>query len=53
MYRIVPSYEQTDPRYGNEGFRRVRDELLPALANSDGFVSYCSAYDRAGAVSRR
>ncbi len=47
MYLVVRSYEQTDPRFGNEGFRRVREDLLPALSRIEGFVSYYSAYDRA------
>ena len=47
MYLVVRSYEQSDPRFGNEGFRRVRDELLPALSTIEGFVSYYSAFDRA------
>lgn len=46
MYLVVRSYDQSDPRFGNEGFRRVRDELLPILSGLDGFVSYYSAYDR-------
>jgi hypothetical protein len=52
MYLVVRSYEQSDPRFGEEGFRRVRDELLPILSGIEGFVSYYSAYDRArGAVT--
>lgn len=43
---VMRSYAQTDPRFGNEGFRRVRDELLPMVAEIEGFVSYYSAYDR-------
>lgn len=46
MYLVVRSYEQSDPRFGNEGFRRVRDELVPILADIEGFVEYYSAYDR-------
>ena len=46
MYLVVRSFEQSDPRFGNEGFRRVREELLPILSEIDGFVSYYSAYDR-------
>lgn len=46
MYLVVRSFEQSDPRFGNEGFRRVREELLPILADIEGFVSYYSAYDR-------
>jgi len=46
MYLVVRSFEQSDPRFGNEGFRRVRDDLLPILFGIDGFVSYYSAYDR-------
>ena len=46
MYLVVRTYEQSDPRFGNEGFRRVRDELVPILSGIDGFVSYYSAYDR-------
>jgi hypothetical protein len=45
MYLVVRSYEQSDPRFGEEGFRRVREELVPILAEVDGFVSYYSAYD--------
>jgi hypothetical protein len=45
MYLVVRTYEQSDPRFGNEGFRRVRDELLAILAEIDGFVEYYSAYD--------
>jgi hypothetical protein len=45
MYLVVRTYEHTDPRFGEEGFRRVRDELLPALTEIDGFVNYYSAYD--------
>jgi hypothetical protein len=45
MYMVVRSYEHTDPRFGEEGFRRVRDELLPVLAGLEGFVKYFSAYD--------
>ena len=45
MYLVVRTYEHTDPRYGEEGFRRVREDLLPVLSELDGFVSYCSAYD--------
>jgi hypothetical protein len=52
MYLVVRSYEQSDPRFGEEGFRRVRDELLPILSGIEGFVSYYSAYERArGAVT--
>ena len=46
MYLVVRSFEQSDPRFGNEGFRRVREELLPILSGIEGFVSYYSAYDR-------
>jgi hypothetical protein len=46
MYLVVRSFEQSDPRFGNEGFRRVREELLPILSAIEGFVSYYSAYDR-------
>jgi len=46
MYLVVRSYEQSDPRFGNEGFRRVREELLPLISGIEGFVSYYSAYDR-------
>lgn len=46
MYLVVRTYEQADPRFGEEGFRRVRDELVPILADIDGFVEYYSAYDR-------
>jgi hypothetical protein len=46
MYLVVRSYEQSDPRFGNEGFRRVRDELVPIMAGIEGFVEYYSAYDR-------
>jgi hypothetical protein len=46
MYLVVRSYEQSDPRFGEEGFRRVREELVPILSEIDGFVSYYSAYDR-------
>jgi hypothetical protein len=45
MYLVVRTYEHTDPSFGEEGFRRVRDELLPALTEIDGFVNYYSAYD--------
>jgi hypothetical protein len=45
MYLVVRSYEQSDPRFGQEGFRRVREELAPILAGIEGFVSYFSAYD--------
>ena len=45
MYLVVRTYEHTDPSYGEEGFRRVREDLLPVLSEMDGFVSYCSAYD--------
>jgi len=41
-----PQLQQSDPRFGNERFRRVRDDLLPILSGIDGFVSYYSAYDR-------
>ena len=47
MYLVVRGYEQSDPRFGNEGFRRVREELLPIISEIDGFVSYYSAFDRA------
>jgi hypothetical protein len=46
MYLVVRSYEQADPRFEEEGFRRVRDELVPILSNIEGFVSYYSAYNR-------
>jgi hypothetical protein len=46
MYLVVRSYEQSDPRFGNEGFRRVKEELLPLLSGIEGFVSYYSAFDR-------
>jgi hypothetical protein len=45
MYLVVRSYEHTDSRYGDEGFRRVRDELVPLIAKVEGFLSYYSAYD--------
>jgi len=45
MYLVVRTYEQSDPRFRDEGFSRVRDELLPILAEIQGFVSYYSAYD--------
>jgi hypothetical protein len=45
MYLVVRTYEHTDQSYGEEGFRRVREDLLPLLSEMDGFVSYCSAYD--------
>jgi hypothetical protein len=45
MYLVVRSYEQTHPRYKEEGFRRVRDELVPLISAIEGFVSYYSAYD--------
>jgi hypothetical protein len=45
MYLVVRSYEQSDSRFGEEGFRRVRDELVPILAGIEGFVSYYSAYN--------
>ncbi len=52
MYLVVRTYEHTDSSYGEEGFRRVRDGLLPALSEIDGFVSYYSAYDSSrGAVT--
>ena len=52
MYLVVRTYEHTDPSYGEEGFRRVRDDLLPVLSEIDGFLSYYSAYDEArGAVT--
>lgn len=47
MYLVVRTYEQSGPLFGNEGFRRVREELLPILSAIDGFVSYYSAYDQA------
>jgi hypothetical protein len=50
MYLVVRTYEHTDPSYGEEGFRRVRDDLLPALTEIDGFVSYYSAYDEVRGV---
>jgi hypothetical protein len=45
MYLVVRSYEQSDPSFRDEGFQRVRDELLPILSGIEGFVSYFSAYD--------
>ena len=45
MYLVVRSYEHSDARYQQEGFRRVRDELVPLLSAIDGFVVYYSAYD--------
>lgn len=50
MYLVVRSYEHTDPSYGEEGFRRVREDLLPALSEINGFVSYYSAYDSSRGV---
>jgi len=50
MYLVVRTYEHTDPSYGEEGFRRVREDLLPILSEIDGFVSYYSAYDAAHGV---
>ena len=50
MYLVVRTYEHTDPSFGEEGFRLVRDELLPSLAAIDGFVNYYSAYDEARSV---
>lgn len=47
MYLVVRTYEHTDPSYGEEGFRRVREGLLPILTRTEGFVSYYSAYDEA------
>jgi hypothetical protein len=46
MYLVVRTYEQADPRFGEEGFRRVRNELVRVLAGIEGFVEYYSAYDR-------
>jgi hypothetical protein len=46
VYLVVRSYEQSDQRFGNEGFRRVKEELLPILSGIEGFVSFYSAYDR-------
>ncbi|MGH2670252.1 MAG: hypothetical protein ACRDH5_14240 [bacterium] len=46
MHLVVRTYEHTDPRYEEEGFRRVRDELVRILSGIDGFVEYYSAYDR-------
>jgi hypothetical protein len=45
MYLVVRTYEHTNPSFGEEGFRRVRDNLLPVLSEIDGFVNYYSAYD--------
>jgi len=45
MYLVVRTYEHTNASFGEEGFRRVRDDLLPALTGVDGFVNYYSAYD--------
>ncbi len=45
MYMVVRSYERADPRFANEGFRRVNDELLPTISAIGGFVSYYAAYD--------
>jgi hypothetical protein len=45
MYLVVRSYEHTDSRYGDEGFRRVREELVPLISKIEGFVAYYSAYD--------
>jgi hypothetical protein len=45
MYLVVRSYEQSHPRFGEEGFRRVREELVPLISGIEGFVSYYSAYD--------
>jgi hypothetical protein len=45
MYLVVRTYEHTDPSFGEEGFRRVRDGLLPVLTEIDGFINYYSAYD--------
>ena len=50
MYLVVRTYEHTDPSYGEEGFRRVRDDLLPVLSEIDGFLYYYSAYDEARGV---
>ncbi len=47
MYLVVRTYEHTNPSFGEEGFRRVRDELLPVLSEIDGFINYYSAYDEA------
>ena len=45
MYLVVRTYEHTDSSFGEEGFRRVRDDLLPSLTEIDGFINYYSAYD--------
>jgi hypothetical protein len=45
MYLVVRTYEHTDASFGEEGFRRVRDDLLPRLVEIDGFINYYSAYD--------
>jgi hypothetical protein len=45
VYLVVRTYEHTDPSFGEEGFRRVRDDLLPLLTEIDGFINYYSAYD--------
>ena len=45
MYLVVRTYEHTDPSFGEEGFRRVREDLLPILAEIDGFMNFYSAYD--------
>ncbi len=47
MYLVVRSYEQPDSKFGEEGFRRVREELVPLISQLEGFVSYYSAYDSA------
>jgi len=46
MYLVVRTYEQADPQFEEEGFRRVRDELVAILSNIEGFVSYYSAYNK-------
>ena len=47
MYPVVRSYEQPNPKFGEEGFRRVREGLVPLISEIEGFVSYYSAYDSA------
>ena len=46
MYMVVRTYEHADPRFGNEGFRRVHDEVIPKIRAMPGFISFYSAYDR-------